>query len=106
MCVFCTLHSFSSLQMMWRVAVALAVLQLCKPALQADPSVIYQLQDDQEKPSEFCHYTADLSNQTHKEQDSNDVVELKVDILPASYAFEYVFHLSIFMFFNYIDILS
>ena len=38
---------------MWCVAVVFAVLQLCSPALQADPLLyISQLQDGQERPSE------------------------------------------------------
>lgn len=51
--------------MCW-VAVVLAVLQLCTPALQADPSLTYQLQDGQEKPGEFHDYAASLSNLKHK----------------------------------------
>ena len=51
----------------WCVAVVLAVLQLCGPALMSDPLLdVSQLQDGQEKPhGESPHgKTEDLSSQT------------------------------------------
>lgn len=58
MSVTCLMH-FPPVQMRWCVAVVLAVLQLCSPALQADPLLhISQLEDGQEKPSEPHYDTA------------------------------------------------